>query len=154
MTITLSHKWCSLTEVPLGGAAPGSEPQRSPSSATGSPFQPPYCIRGWWRRLTGCIKSGMTINLSPLCTGMLKVSWTRWQSLSISYVRKTFAASRRHIFSPANPSQWDAISASGQTEQTKAKEEYWPLSETSTPVWRFWESSAENPSRCCRHSAG
>ena len=52
------------------------------------------------------------------------------------YQRKTiFAASRRQIFSPTNPSRWEAISASGQTEQTEAKEEYWLLLETtSTPV--------------------
>ena len=35
------------------GAAPGSEPQRSPSSETWGPSQPPCCARGLWRKATG-----------------------------------------------------------------------------------------------------
>ena len=40
-----------------GGAAPGSEPQRSPPSATGGPSHPPCCARGRWRRVTGRTKA-------------------------------------------------------------------------------------------------
>ena len=40
-----------------GGAAPGSEPQRSPPSATGGPSHPPCCARGRWRRATGRTKA-------------------------------------------------------------------------------------------------
>ena len=40
-----------------GGAAPDSEPQRSPPSATGGPSHPPCCARGRWRRVTGRTKA-------------------------------------------------------------------------------------------------
>ena len=40
-----------------GGAAPGSEPQRSPPSATGGPSHPPCCASGRGRRATGRTKA-------------------------------------------------------------------------------------------------
>ena len=41
-----------------GGSARGSEPQRSPPSSTGGPFQQLCCARGLWRRATGRTKAG------------------------------------------------------------------------------------------------
>ena len=110
-----------------GGAALGSQPQWSPLSVPFNHLVVPGGGGGVWLDTQ---KLGKTTNLSPLCTWMLKVSWTRRQIWRISYMKKTstFAASRRHTFSPANPSKWEAISASGQTEQTDTKEEYWLLS--------------------------
>ena len=138
------HDQCASLEMVLAHWGPSRVVQHRAPSLNGAHPQrlevPPIRLaapEGGGGEWLDAQKLGRT-SLSLSCTGMLKVPWTRRLNWSTSYMRKTstFAASRRRIFSPANTSRWGAISASGQTEQTEAKEEYWLLSETtSMPVW-------------------
>ena len=87
-----------------GGAAPGSEPQWSPPSATGGPSQPPCCARGRWRRAIGHTKARkdkpftiMHWNAESVMNKKTELEHILHENINICYIQETHLQSNKYF---------------------------------------------------------
>ena len=145
-----------------GGAAPGSEPQQSPPSATGGPSQLPCCAWGQWRRVTGRTKARkgkpftiMNWNAESVINKKIELeNILHKENINICCIQETHLQSNNHF-----KVRGYRCFRSHRTDRSKEGVLALVRNSINTCLIDIHMENSEyygagNQSRCCRHSAG